>query len=44
MAHKTFISYKYSEARGLRDKIIQALGKDASYYMLCMLTGYTMVN
>ena len=32
MAHKTFISYKYSEARGLRDKIIQALGKDASYY------------
>lgn len=32
MAHKTFISYKYSEARDLRDKIIDALGKDASYY------------
>ena len=34
MAHKTFISYKYSEARGLRDKIINALPKDyAQYYM-----------
>lgn len=32
MAHKTFISYKYSEARGLRDDIIDALGADASYY------------
>lgn len=32
MAHKTFISYKYSESRGLRDKIIGALGKDATYY------------
>lgn len=32
MAHKTFISYKYSEAQDLRDKIIEALGKDASYY------------
>jgi hypothetical protein len=38
MAHKTFISYKYKEspiedsARQLRDKIITALGKDASYY------------
>ena len=32
MAHKTFISYKYSEARGLRDDIIDALGKDAVYY------------
>lgn len=32
MAHKTFISYKYSEARVLRDKIIDALGEDASYY------------
>lgn len=32
MAHKTFISYKYSEARNLRDKIIEALGEDASYY------------
>lgn len=33
MAHKTFISYKYSEARLLRDKIIEALGDDATYYM-----------
>ena len=32
MAHKTFISYKYSEAQGLRDDIIEALGDDASYY------------
>lgn len=32
MAHKTFISYKYSEARGLRDDIIRALGSDASFY------------
>lgn len=32
LAHKTFISYKYSEAQGLRDKIIEALGDDASYY------------
>ena len=32
MAHKTFISYKYSEAQSLRDKIIDALGKDADYY------------
>jgi len=32
MAHKTFISYKYSEARDLRDKIIRALGDDATYY------------
>ncbi len=32
MAHKTFISYKYSEARELRDKIIEALGDDANYY------------
>lgn len=32
MAHKTFISYKYSESRELRDKIIKALGKDATYY------------
>ena len=34
MAHKTCISYKYSEARGLRDKIINALPRDyAQYYM-----------
>lgn len=32
MARKTFISYKYSEARPLRDRIISALGDDATYY------------
>lgn len=32
MAHKTFISYKYSESRELRDRIIRALGDDAKYY------------
>jgi hypothetical protein len=32
MAHKTFISYKYSEAQDLRDDIINALGDDATYY------------
>lgn len=32
MAHKTFISYKYSEARNLRDRIINALGDDAQFY------------
>ncbi len=32
MAHKTFISYKYSEARALRDRIIAAMGDDATYY------------
>ena len=32
MAHKTFISYKWSEAQKLRDDIITALGKDATYY------------
>lgn len=32
MAHKTFISYKYSESRNLRDKIIERLGTDATYY------------
>lgn len=32
MAHKTFISYKYSEAQELRDKIIESLGEDATYY------------
>ena len=32
MAHKTFISYKYSEAQQLRDRIIKALGEDATYY------------
>lgn len=32
MARKTFISYKYSEAQDLRDKIIEVLGEDASFY------------
>lgn len=32
MAHKTFISYKYSEAQDLRDRIIKKLGEDATYY------------
>lgn len=32
MAHKTFISYKFSEAVGLRDRIIEAMGDDAVYY------------
>ncbi|MGD6903406.1 TIR domain-containing protein [Bacillus infantis] len=32
MARKTFISYKYSEARDLRDRIVEALGEDAKYY------------
>ena len=32
MSHKTFISYKYSEAQELRDRIIKAFGDDASYY------------
>ena len=32
MAHKTFISYKYSEAQDLRDDIIDALGENATYY------------
>lgn len=32
MAHKTFISYKYSECSAIRDKIITKLGSDATYY------------
>jgi hypothetical protein len=32
MARKTFISYKYNEARNLRDAIVRALGNDAVYY------------
>ncbi len=32
MARKTFISYKYSEAQDLRDRIVEALGEDATYY------------
>ena len=32
MAHKTFISYKFSEATRLRNRIIEAMGDDATYY------------
>ncbi|MBO1909974.1 TIR domain-containing protein [Sporosarcina sp. 6E9] len=32
MARKTFISYKYSEAKDLRERIVEALGDDAEYY------------
>lgn len=32
MARKTFIAYKYSEAKTLRDRIIDKLGDDAKYY------------
>lgn len=32
MARETFISYKYSEAQELRDRIIKKLGDDATYY------------
>lgn len=32
MARKTFIAYKYSEATGLRDTILNKLGEDAKYY------------
>ena len=32
MARKTFISYKYSEACSVRDRIIEAMGSDAAYY------------
>lgn len=32
MARRTFISYKYSEAQNLRDRIVDALGDDATYY------------
>ena len=32
MARKTFISYKYSESRDVRNRIIDALGNDAIYY------------
>lgn len=32
MARKTFISYKYSESRDLRDRILDALREDAIYY------------
>ncbi|WP_214803706.1 TIR domain-containing protein [Exiguobacterium sp. ERU656] len=32
MARKTFISYKYSEAKELRDRIVSSLSEDARYY------------
>ena len=32
MAHKTFISYKYSKSQELRDKIVKSLGEDVKYY------------
>ena len=32
MARETFISYKYSEAQGVRDRILRKLGDDARYY------------
>jgi len=32
MARKTFISYKYSEAKKIRDAIIKKLGDDSKYY------------
>ena len=32
MARKTFISYKYSESQEIRNKILEALGEDATYY------------
>lgn len=32
MSHKTFISYKHSEALDLRDNIIKSMGTDAVYY------------
>lgn len=32
MSHKTFISYKYDEAKKLRNDIIDSLGEDAVYY------------
>lgn len=32
LSHKTFISYKYSESCGIRDRICEALDDDARYY------------
>lgn len=32
MARKTFISYKHSEAQELRNRILEALGEDVTYY------------
>ncbi|WP_404277132.1 TIR domain-containing protein [Exiguobacterium undae] len=39
MARKTFISYKYSESRLLRDEIVKSLKDDAKYY-----TGETSIS
>lgn len=49
MAHKTFISYKHSEAQDLRNRIVAALGEDATYYQgetadSPDLTGTTVAN
>lgn len=33
MAKKTFVSYKYSEAKELKERIINAMGDDAAFYM-----------
>ena len=32
MPRKTFISYRYSEAQSVRDRILDALGADTTYY------------
>lgn len=32
LAYSTFISYKYSEANHLRDRIVDSLGDDSKYY------------
>ncbi|EGQ2948427.1 TPA: TIR domain-containing protein [Staphylococcus pseudintermedius] len=32
MAYKTFISYKFDEAKCLRNEIVKSLGEDAKYY------------
>lgn len=32
MPHKTFISYKYSESKAIRDGIINAFCEEAIYY------------
>ena len=32
LAYNTFISYKYSEAKELRDSIVGSLGEDSKYY------------
>lgn len=37
MAYKTFISYKYSEAKELRERILDALGADAKERLVNLL-------